>query len=152
MNPKAAFIRASEVLLAALFCYAVSAIVYTTNRFILEPFQGRLLDLSSPKQPVEPVRPKFTNWTLYQQPKLASTRSERYTEQPYVIPESLFMSKAFSTSLTPSEIIPYYYRASIEPEAEDITITTLITSNRFHVFAGLVDRYQGECSNCYCDP
>ncbi|KAF9039460.1 glycosyltransferase family 49 protein [Hymenopellis radicata] len=60
--------------------------------------------------------------------------------------ESLFVSKAFSSSYTPSTIIPYFYRASQDFEKEDITITTLITSDRFQVFARLVERYQGPIS------
>ncbi|KAL1741350.1 glycosyltransferase family 49 protein [Schizophyllum fasciatum] len=60
--------------------------------------------------------------------------------------EELFLSKAFSNSMRPSRIIPYFYRASIRPAANDITMTTLITSNRFHVFSRLVERYQGPIS------
>lgn len=57
--------------------------------------------------------------------------------------EDFFLGKAFGESLQPSKVIPYYYRASKEPEQEDITITTLITPNRFKVFADLVERYKG---------
>ncbi|THU85029.1 hypothetical protein K435DRAFT_926530 [Dendrothele bispora CBS 962.96] len=60
--------------------------------------------------------------------------------------EDLFISKAFSNSLHPSKIIPFFYRATGEIDAEDITVTTLITSNRFAVFAKLVERYQGPIS------
>jgi hypothetical protein len=57
--------------------------------------------------------------------------------------EDFFLSKAFGEALQPSKVVPYYYKASQEPLAEDITITTLVTSNRFKVFAALVERYQG---------
>ncbi|KAF8891755.1 glycosyltransferase family 49 protein [Infundibulicybe gibba] len=60
--------------------------------------------------------------------------------------QSLFISKAFSNSLRPTKIIPYYYRASGVIEQDDITITTLITRNRFPVFFRLVERYQGPIS------
>ena len=66
------------------------------------------------------------------------------TQQPAAeTPEDLFLSKAFSNSMRPSKIIPYFYRATNRPAANDITMTTLITSNRFHVFSRLVERYQG---------
>ncbi|KIY50287.1 glycosyltransferase family 49 protein, partial [Fistulina hepatica ATCC 64428] len=58
----------------------------------------------------------------------------------------LFLSKAFSTSMRPSKIHPYYYRATDLVDKEDITITTLITSNRFPAFSRLVARYQGPIS------
>ncbi|KAF9228394.1 hypothetical protein BS17DRAFT_773635 [Gyrodon lividus] len=57
--------------------------------------------------------------------------------------EILFLSKAFSQSMRPCRIIPFYYRASATPEEEDITITTVVTFNRFKVFAELAKRYRG---------
>ncbi|BGP52945.1 hypothetical protein JCM8202v2_000502 [Rhodotorula sphaerocarpa] len=64
--------------------------------------------------------------------------------------EDELLSISFGSSLQPSKVIPYYYRAS-EPDRddfnkEDITITTLVTSNRFTVFERLVERYQGPVS------
>ncbi|GAA5899617.1 uncharacterized protein JCM6883_005275 [Sporobolomyces salmoneus] len=66
------------------------------------------------------------------------------------ISEDHFLSLTFGSSLQPSKVIPYYYRAT-EPDRtgfnrEDITITTLVTSNRFTVFERLVERYQGPIS------
>jgi hypothetical protein len=58
--------------------------------------------------------------------------------------EDLFLSKAFSTSLHPSKIIPYYYRATSQFDKDDITVITLITSNRLPVFARMVRQYQGQ--------
>jgi hypothetical protein len=58
--------------------------------------------------------------------------------------EDFFLSKAFGESLQPSKVIPYYYRASTDFGQKDITITTLVTSNRFKILAALVERYQGE--------
>ncbi|KAG9220625.1 hypothetical protein CCMSSC00406_0003724 [Pleurotus cornucopiae] len=60
--------------------------------------------------------------------------------------EQLFLSKAFGVAMGPSRIIPFYYKATSEVDQEDITITTLITSNRFSVFARLVEHYQGPVS------
>lgn len=57
--------------------------------------------------------------------------------------EDLFLSKAFSQSMHPLKVIPYYYRASGTFEQDDITITTLITFNRFKVFSELIKHYQG---------
>ncbi|KAF8178587.1 glycosyltransferase family 49 protein [Mycena galopus ATCC 62051] len=60
--------------------------------------------------------------------------------------EDLFLSKAFAGSMRPSKIVPFFYRATGVFDKEDITITTLVTSNRFQVFARLVDRYPGPIS------
>lgn len=68
--------------------------------------------------------------------------------EPVSIPEDHFLSLSFSAALQPSKVIPYYYRASAPDEPgfvkEDITITTLVTSNRFKVFQRLVERYRGK--------
>lgn len=63
---------------------------------------------------------------------------------PILMDQDLFLSKAFSNSMRPSKIIPYFYRANGDYDREDITITTLITSNRFQVFSRLVEKYEGE--------
>lgn len=60
--------------------------------------------------------------------------------------EDLFLSKAFSQSMHPLKVIPYYYRASGTFEQDEITITTLITFNRFKVFSELIKHYQGPIS------
>lgn len=64
------------------------------------------------------------------------------------ISEDLFLSKAFSQSMHPLKVVPYYYRASRTFEQNDITITTLVTFNRFKVFSELVTHYQGLLRFC----
>lgn len=64
--------------------------------------------------------------------------------------EDFFLSKAFGESLQPSKVIPYYYRAAAKPVERDITITTLVTSNRFKVLAQLADKYQGREGRALC--
>lgn len=67
---------------------------------------------------------------------------------------SLFLSKAFAVSeehlayedQSNLEVLPYYYRARTKHGKNDITITTLVTRNRFAVFKQLVERYQGPIS------
>lgn len=59
------------------------------------------------------------------------------------VAEDLFLNKAFHNSLQPSKVIPFYYRATNTIQKQDITITTLVTSDRFRVLAALVHRYQG---------
>ncbi|KDR75725.1 hypothetical protein GALMADRAFT_68789 [Galerina marginata CBS 339.88] len=65
---------------------------------------------------------------------------------PIQIDERALLSKAFSNSMRPSNVRPYFYRASGAFDADEITITTLITSNRFEVFSRLVEKYRGPIS------
>lgn len=70
------------------------------------------------------------------------------------LPASLILSKAFSVSqehlaymgANKLDIVPYYYRANKQPKKDDVTITTLVTRDRFLVFKELVERYRGPLS------
>ena len=66
-----------------------------------------------------------------------------HAKATFTTTEDYFLSKAFGESLQPSKVIPYYYRATNAIPKEDITITTLVTSDRFKVLAALVQKYQG---------
>ncbi|KAH9941914.1 glycosyl-transferase for dystroglycan-domain-containing protein [Amylocystis lapponica] len=60
--------------------------------------------------------------------------------------EATFLGKAFAHAMHPTRIIPFYYRATHAPAEDDVTISTLVTANRFEVFRQLVERYQGPIS------
>ena len=66
------------------------------------------------------------------------------TSSAYTVSQQTLLSKAFAHSLHPTRIVPYFYRAERTFDEDDVTITTLVTSNRFRVFKQLVDRYRGE--------
>jgi hypothetical protein len=53
------------------------------------------------------------------------------------------LSKAFSGSLQPNNILPFHYRYTGRFDQDDITIATLVTMDRFPVFAKLVEKYAG---------
>jgi hypothetical protein len=59
---------------------------------------------------------------------------------------ALSESRLFSSSSKPTEVIAYYYRSLYEHEDEDVTITTIVTSNRFEALKCLVEQYQGRAS------
>lgn len=65
-----------------------------------------------------------------------------------MVDERTMLSKAFATSMRPSNVLPYFYRASGSFEKDDITITTLVTSNRFEVLSRLVEKYKGPLRLC----
>lgn len=57
--------------------------------------------------------------------------------------EETFLSKAFAQAVHPTQFIPFYFKASEAVDADDVTITALVTSNRYKVLKQLVERYQG---------
>ncbi|TBU34839.1 glycosyl-transferase for dystroglycan-domain-containing protein [Dichomitus squalens] len=62
------------------------------------------------------------------------------------IHEETLLSKAFSEAMHPTRIIPFYFKSSNDVHSDDVTITTLVTSNRFKVLQQLVERYRGPVS------
>lgn len=58
--------------------------------------------------------------------------------------DPIFQSKLFSGAMGPSNIQPYYYRATKHIKNEDIGISTIVTSDRFPVLSRLASRYQGK--------
>ncbi|EIW65007.1 uncharacterized protein TRAVEDRAFT_110431 [Trametes versicolor FP-101664 SS1] len=72
--------------------------------------------------------------------------SQRPVNTGYAVREETLLSKAFSDAMHPTRIIPFYFQAAGAADADDVTITTLVTSNRFRVFKQLVERYRGPIS------
>ena len=72
-----------------------------------------------------------------------SSTEQNWAPNWYAMSELLFLSKAFSGSMHPMRIFPYFYKASEIFDDDDITITTLVTPNRFEVLRKLAARYEG---------
>jgi glycosyltransferase-like protein LARGE len=60
------------------------------------------------------------------------------------ISEDLVKSKIFSSSMGLDNVTPYYFKASHIMKAQDITLATLVTRNRFKVLSRLATNYQGK--------
>ncbi|KAJ7106032.1 glycosyltransferase family 49 protein [Mycena crocata] len=140
---------------AILALYLAAAVLYTSNFFFLSPLRSSLSVLLANRVP------KLPAWSTSSFNSLLSRRSDssEFLSDPGILLEQPFEDEviywrssesvpfqAFSTSLRPSKIVPFFYRATGTFDKEDITITTLVTSNRFQVFARLVERYPGPIS------
>ncbi|KAF8967939.1 glycosyl-transferase for dystroglycan-domain-containing protein [Flammula alnicola] len=92
------------------------------------------------------------SWKTHSAPTFQWTSSEFTLQHGLGHPQAIsvdghkLLSKGFASSMRPSNIMPYFYRAKGSFDADDVTITTLITSNRFKVFARLVEKYRGPIS------
>ncbi|KAI8067184.1 glycosyl-transferase for dystroglycan-domain-containing protein [Gongronella butleri] len=60
--------------------------------------------------------------------------------------EAFVMSKIFADAMQPSDLTPYFYKASASPRQSDITMATLVTKDRFPVLSRLASNYQGPIS------
>ncbi|KIK69047.1 glycosyltransferase family 49 protein [Collybiopsis luxurians FD-317 M1] len=141
--------RAAQVI---AIIYAFIAIVYTTIYFFASPSNyclSLLLNFTTASLPDSSLH-SFLSASRSQEhlkPHASQTPLASWSSSqafwPTHVDNDLFLSKAFSNSLQPSKIFPFFYRASGKFDSDDITITTLITSNRLPVFARLVERYRG---------
>lgn len=82
-------------------------------------------------------------WTASKHSFFEQAHTKRHTTS-----ESRFLSKAFDSSMQPNKVIPFYFRAIGTNgrgsfQKKDISILTIVTSNRFHVLGRLAQRYQG---------
>lgn len=165
--------RLLPLLQFCIVLYVSVAIVYTTSYFVVSPLNTCLYNLLNPKDldanagstsdqhwfslfrtpsPGSEVQPASTSWLPELSKEVMYWNTSDFALQHglgsldsprNVMSEELFLSKAFSHSMRPSKTIPFFYRASGNFDREDITITTLVTSDRFKVFGQLVERYQG---------
>ncbi|KAF9971510.1 hypothetical protein BGZ73_005540 [Actinomortierella ambigua] len=62
------------------------------------------------------------------------------------IEEDAVLYKIFANAMQPSKVLPYYFKASRDFDPESVTITTLITFDRYPIFSKLVTNYQGPIS------
>lgn len=70
--------------------------------------------------------------------------SEHYPE--HEIEEDAVLHKVFANTMQPSKVLPYYFKAIRDFDPESVTITTLITFDRYPIFSKLVTNYQGPIS------
>jgi glycosyltransferase-like protein LARGE len=143
------------------------SVIYTTNFIFFSPLSSLIsaifdwLALLPAPQPARDLSPAThaaflasrssgeKRWTEPSGP-MVSWISSRFTLQHGLghheaipVNPGPLLSKGTAGSMVSSNVIPYFYRAKGSFDADDITITTLITSNRFKVFARLVEKYRG---------
>jgi hypothetical protein len=139
--------------------YVALAMIYTAVHFWLVLFGPS--DISSPvdllQSRVSAQDAGFNPFRLMDNNYFVSNMSARQVEDFLLSPsfsslsspdsitsEETFLSRAFPRLMQPMKIIPFYYKSTGNFDKDDITITTLITSDRFPVFKQLVERYQGD--------
>ncbi|GLB37762.1 putative D-isomer specific 2-hydroxyacid dehydrogenase family protein [Lyophyllum shimeji] len=167
------FARLFKFFQFSLIFYVSIAVLYTTNYLLISPLQAALSVLlslhplsprslwasftSSASKPdrrtqearaynLEPRFLRFSGGDTKWESSLDALEHGLGHLEPVLVDEELTLSKAFSGSMRPSKIIPYFYRANGNFHLEDITITTLVTNSRFQAFSRLVERYQGPIS------
>ncbi|KAF9925163.1 hypothetical protein FBU30_004997 [Linnemannia zychae] len=81
---------------------------------------------------------------LYSQQVMTWQTPRGYPE--HGVAEDAVLGKIFSSTMQPSKVLPYYFKAVRQFDPESVTITTLITFDRYPIFSKLVTNYQGPIS------
>lgn len=148
--------RFVQIIQLFILFYVIVAVLYASHFLLVSPLctvLSFLLNRSLPPWYIWPSSPIEPQLSLDPIPSLSGVVEWRSSKvslehnlghwQSVLTDGDLFLSKTLSSSMQPSRTIPYFYRANGTFDFDDITITTLITSNRFQVFRRLVERYQG---------
>jgi hypothetical protein len=129
--------------------YAVLATIYTLGNLCISVLRCQSLSryrlFRSP-----PPRTAFPSNMTVQQAEEFLWSNFSLSNHRSPIAWDPILSRAFPRLMHPSRIIPYYYRATGNFENDDITATTLISSDRFPVFRHLVQRYKGVLPPAIC--
>ncbi|KAF9386017.1 hypothetical protein CPB97_004206 [Podila verticillata] len=124
--------------------YLVGSVLFTIHYFYTE-YQDA--------QPVSPIRPRtmteqgqatFDVENIHYSPQIMKWKTPGHAE--HEIEEDAVLHKVFANTMQPSKILPYYFKAVREFDPEAVTITTLITFDRYPIFSKLVTNYQGPIS------
>jgi hypothetical protein len=127
--------------------YVITSCVYCLLSLLPSPLTLKLSQLTTIsaqrlQNTSEPWNYSSLVWSPSPSALFYQTGSRRHAT-----PESLFLSKAFDHSMRPSQVIPFYFRAH-GPDGfmpyKDVTILTIVTSNRFSVFGRLAQTYGGK--------
>ena len=125
-----------------LHIYAVLATIYTLCKLCVSVLPHQSLSRNHLYRPPRPRINFPSNMTVQQAEEFLWSNFSLANHHPLAAWDPI-LTRAFPRLMHPSRIIPYYYRATGVFENGDITVTTLISSDRFPVFRNLVRRYKG---------
>ncbi|KAG0231385.1 hypothetical protein BGW42_000281 [Actinomortierella wolfii] len=125
-----------------------SCVIYTTvYQLSTEDLRRNAADyIQRGGSAMEQQKPTFDVANIHYSPQQLTFTGANNKE--HSVDEDFFLSKAYGNAMQPSKVIPYYFKAARTFDKEEVTITTLITENRFGVFKKLVRNYRGPISVC----
>ncbi|PPQ83358.1 hypothetical protein CVT24_001913 [Panaeolus cyanescens] len=152
-----------------VYLFILVAVLDTTNKFVIAPVVDSLLCVLHLRTTIPIVEQETPTFALDHAQALSAEQVIHLSQsdgtvgypwrssqnilslelghsEPVLVDPNRILSKIFSGSMYPTNIVPYFYRAKRSFNKDDITITTLITSNRLEVFSRLVERYEGPIS------
>ncbi|KAI8366566.1 glycosyl-transferase for dystroglycan-domain-containing protein [Blakeslea trispora] len=150
--------KVSRLVKYAIFVYIMISLFYTTNHYfsvhhVNSPTSSSTLDQLNTRY--NNRREEVAQIIVEERPIQAITQNtndqiiwpgSKGSDMQHQLSEQLVKAKIFSSSMGLDNVTPYYFKASHAMEAQDITLATLVTRNRFHVLSRLATNYQGPIS------
>ncbi|KAG0215583.1 hypothetical protein BGX33_001086 [Mortierella sp. NVP41] len=129
---------------AGLF-YLTGSVLFTIHYFCSQYQDSRPVPVVKPKIMTESGMGTFDVENILYTQQVMNWRTPRgYPE--HRVEEDAVLQKIFSSTMQPSKVLPYYFKAIRAFDPESVTITALITFDRYPTFSKLVTNYQGPIS------
>ncbi|KAG0201900.1 hypothetical protein BGX28_005413 [Mortierella sp. GBA30] len=125
--------------------YLVGSVLFSIRFFLLQYTESQPTQALKLRMATEPGQATFdVENIIYSQQIMTWKTPAGYPE--HEIDEDAVLHKIFANTMQPSKVLPYYFKAVREFDPESVTITTLITFDRYPIFSKLVTNYQGPIS------
>ncbi|GJJ70213.1 hypothetical protein EMPS_02562 [Entomortierella parvispora] len=140
----------AKLLRFGVLAYLTGSVLYTVHY----GFTSFVSSSSSSSGTVQDIRPRMVSEPsqaifevdsiVYSDQIVEWKTSEKHPD--HKVDEDVVIHKVFANAMQPSKVLPYYFKAAQDFDPESVTITTLITFDRYPVFSKLVTNYQGPIS------
>ncbi|KAG0197575.1 hypothetical protein BGX28_008969 [Mortierella sp. GBA30] len=135
----------AKLLRYGALAYLGASVLFTMHFLVIEYQGSQSIQNIQPRSLTEPGQATFEVQHMIYSQQVINWKSPSGSSL-HDIPEDTVIHKVFSNTLQPSKVLPYYFKAVREFDPESVTITTLITFDRYPVFSKLVTNYQGPIS------
>ncbi|KAF9354351.1 hypothetical protein BGX26_007825 [Mortierella sp. AD094] len=138
--------RTTSLLLRyAVVAYLSGSVLFTLHYLFSQYPNSQPAPSVKPRTLTEPGQTTFdVENIVYSQQVMKWTTPNGHPE--HEIEEDSVLQKNFANTMQPSKVLPYYFKAVRDFDPESVTITTLITFDRYPIFSKLVTNYQGPIS------
>ncbi|KAF9920860.1 hypothetical protein FBU30_009195 [Linnemannia zychae] len=128
-----------------ILVYLAGSVIFTLCYVFVHYGDPQLSQAAKLRSPVETGQATFDVESMLYSNQIMDWKTPG-TYPEHQIEEDAVIHKVFSNTIQPSKVLPYYFKAVRDFDPESVTITTLITYDRYPVFSKLVTNYQGPIS------
>ncbi|KAG0302543.1 hypothetical protein BGZ97_002310 [Linnemannia gamsii] len=129
----------------AALVYLAGSVIFTLHYVFVRYGDPQSNQAAKQRSLVEPGQATFDVESMVYSNQVMNWKTPG-TYPEHEIEEDAVVHKVFSNTIQPSKVLPYYFKAGRKFDPESVTITTLITFDRYPVFSKLVTNYQGPIS------